>query len=156
LETKLPNPSERSQLDRTRPGRIRVSIVGPEGPALELGHHLLQAPAPGRAAASRDRVEAAAQPPAGEIQHVVHQPGSSAIDAVVHQRQDVRALVAKRFAAQQASRAHDRGQGIAQIVAEHRDELLAELRGLLFLLQPRADLLPRALGLAWAARRLRS
>jgi hypothetical protein len=62
-------------------------------------------------------------------------PGHS-IDAGLHHRQDLQRLFVLTLAPQKPGRAHDRSQGIAEIVTQHGDELLAQFRGFALIAQP--------------------
>ena len=68
----------------------------------------------------------AAETPARQVHHIVDDLGHAA-DAVLHHRDDGRRLLVQRRLLQQPRAGIDRGERIAQIVTQHRDEMLAQL-----------------------------
>ena len=98
----------------------------PGGP--QLGDDLLQHRPQARLGVEVE-LKAAAEAPAGEIEHVVDELGHPR-DAALDEAHDRRPPAAERFLLEHAHAGVDRGERVAQIVAEHGDELLAQLRRL--------------------------
>ena len=72
------------------------------------------------------QTDAAAKPPAREIQHVVDESRHARRAALHIGEQQARPLRRRRFLQQDDAR-FDGGQRVAQVVAQHRDELLPQL-----------------------------
>ena len=72
------------------------------------------------------QAEAAAEPRPGEVEHVVDD-AAHAHDAAAHQPDDVPGALVQRPLRQHADAGVDGGERVAQIVAENRDELLAQM-----------------------------
>ena len=110
-------PVERD-LDVDRPARLSGA---------QFGDHLDQRRREiGRLALDGD---AAAEPPARQIEDIVDQARHPP-NAAVHQLEDRAALLVERGAFEQPRAALDRGERVPEIVAEHGDELLAQLGAL--------------------------
>ena len=81
--------------------------------------------------ASRESVKAATETAARKVQNVVDQ-ARHPDDAALHHVQNLRAPFAQSLLAEKAGAASEGGERVAQIVAEHGDELLAQRGRVLF------------------------